>query len=103
MAGVTMTFDFQPFTRLDWMAYGGAEPFDDGSDPLLSTGDVLIDDEVAQIIVDRSGVSLHWWVDDEPYCVHLHAAEGARLLALLRPAMTYRDLAALPGVRIERI
>jgi len=103
MDGVTMTFGFQRFTKFDWMAYGGAEPFEDGSDPLLSTGDVLVDDEVAQIIVDGSGVSLHWWVDDEPYRVHALAAEGARLLALLRPKMTYRDLTALPGVRIDRI
>ena len=102
MDGVTVMLNFQPFTKHDWMAYGGAEPFDDG-EPLLSVGDVLIDDAPAEIIVDASGVSLHWWIDDEPYCTHVVGAEGARMLALLHPRMTYQELAALPGVRISRI
>lgn len=29
---------FRPFTDQDWLAFGGADPFDDGSDPITAEG-----------------------------------------------------------------
>ena len=95
-------FNFKTFDSMEWFSYGGAEPFADGSAPLFSSGDVRIDHEPAEIIVDGAGVSLNWWVDDLPYYTHVSGAEGARLLTMLRPEMTYAELAALPGVKIQK-
>src|SRR5438552_2559994 len=71
VGGLIAMFNFRTFTKLDWMGYGGAESFEDGRDPLLSDGDVVIDGAPADVIIDATGVSLNWWIDEEPYCVHV--------------------------------
>jgi len=95
-------FNFHAFSKNDWESYAGAEPFADGGDPLLSTDDLVIDGESADIIVDRVGVQILWTIDDSPYSVRIEGADGARLLAILRPRMTLVGLAAVCGVSIER-
>lgn len=95
-------FNFNAFSRLDWMGYGGAEPFADGSDPMISVGDVAIDGAETEIILDGHGISIVWVVDDEPYSAMAHGADATRVLAMMRPAMTYMELAALPGIEIRR-
>ena len=95
-------FEFRTFSKLDWMGYGGAEPFAEGCDPMIAEGDVVVDGAPEDVILDGAGVSIQWMIDDEPYFVFASGAEGARLLAMLRPAMTYASLAALPRVAIHR-
>ena len=95
-------FEFKTFSKFDWMGYGGAEPFADGCEPMISEGDVVVDGASANVIIDGAGVSIQWMIDDEPFFVFASGAEGTRLLAMLRPAMTYASLSALPGVAIHR-
>jgi hypothetical protein len=63
---------------------------------------VLIDHAAADIIIDANGVALFWMIDEEMLNALAGAGAASRLLAMLRPEMTYAELAALPGVRIER-
>lgn len=95
-------FNLNTFDVMDWMSYGGAEPFADGRDPLISVGEVSVDGAPADIIVEGAGVSLNWFLDEQYYCVHINGAEGARFLAAIVPVMTYAQVAALPGVEISR-
>ena len=95
-------FNFKTFDEMEWFSYGGAEPFADGGAPLISSGDVRIDHEPAEIIVDATGVSINWWVDDLPYYAHVGGAAGTRLLTMLRPHMTFAEIAAIPGVKIQK-
>ena len=95
-------FAFRAFSKNDWESYAGAEPLADGSDPLISTDDLVIDGEPAEIIVDGAGVQIFWSVDDAPYSARVEGADGAPLLAILRPRMTHAGLAAVCGVSIER-
>lgn len=89
-----------PFTTHDWNAYSGAEPFDDGSDPLISHDALVIDGHDAVIVLDDNGLHIEWTVDDNLFSACVNACDDARALALLRPRMTYAEIEALPGVII---
>ncbi len=46
-----------PFTDDDWHAFGGAEPWSDGTEPMI--GLIKVDGIPADIVVDRFGVGIY--------------------------------------------
>jgi hypothetical protein len=44
----------RPFSDLDWCAFAGAEPYEDGRDPLIGEVGAVI------VIADRNGISFTW-------------------------------------------
>lgn len=58
------SLEFREFTRSDWEVYSGAEMLD-GSQPFVA--EIEVDGHGGDVIIDASGVSVHWWVDDKAY------------------------------------
>jgi hypothetical protein len=58
----TARAEFKRFTKNDWMGLAGAEPFADGSDPLLAS--IVVDGHEALAIYDASGLFIDISVED---------------------------------------
>ena len=92
--------NFRAFSKNDWDAYSGASPFADGAEPLIAHAGLCIDGADATVILDLGGMSIDWWIDDAVFGAFVDAENATRALTALRPAMTYAQVAALPGVQI---
>lgn len=85
----------RPFSARDWLAFAGAQPFADGSAPLI--GHTTIDDAPADVVLD--GYSLSVFIGDfEVLFDGMFAARAVALLASV-PSMTLTELRAMPGAQ----
>lgn len=71
----------RPFTRTDWDAFAGAEPFPDGTDPLLVDG-TCTDGRGWLLVLDATGGHLHIERDSSAHhggyrLAHAHANAAA--------------------------
>jgi hypothetical protein len=86
----------RPFSRCDWFGLAGAECFADGSDPLI--GDLLIDGCDASVVLDATGLMLHWGnAHDAAIEVYWPTGDAGRVLALLPRCTSTAVIVALGG------
>lgn len=95
---------FRVFTPEDWMGLAGAEPFEDGTSPLLA--DLLVDGFHAAAVIDRGGLTIML----EGVELRLEGANAPRAVALLRPEISTLELEQLgftvdgtPGVLMDLV
>jgi hypothetical protein len=99
--------EFRPFSRFDWKAFCGAEPFprcgvglytSGPHEPLIASIHVGLREGVA--IVDSSGLAVHWSGTEagEDFVIHFPAVSALRALALLGAETTRGVLLALGGI-----
>lgn len=103
----------RPFSKTDWYGFGGAEPFADGSDPLigeLKNIAVELDGAPAVasavVILDATGLSIVPLLENEAvgtvfeYFVNFDHPYAARALASLRDGLSMVEIKAFPGATV---
>lgn len=117
--------ELRPFRKEDWYGYAGAEPFDDGSDPLIGEIEVRVEGlpYFAIVILDAEGLHIDAQPADDliaeellhnlgedaiadeaweqlevaPFGAWFSCPEAARALAMLRDGVSDVELRAMPG------
>lgn len=80
----------------DYWGYAGAEPFNDGSPPLI--GDMVLDGEPAEIVISLCGdnqCGIGVYGQGDTVMVATTVSETIRIACLLRDRMTLPELLAL--------
>lgn len=91
-----------PFTKQDWYGFAGAEPFADGSEPLIGYFSAVDAEggEVAVIaVLDANGLGLIGCTEEggEVFSCFFSGSLAARASAALHEGVSLAVLAAMPG------